>query len=144
MIFYVVSGVVRFYYLNEDATESDRLFAQGGTFIRPVTAVRLGLLYGCQALSTCVVMTASYETLCSMFESNLNFQKFDERLSREMLSRKDRHLRALQDLSAAERVQDFGKRFPDLVETVPQYHIANYLGMSPVSYSRLKKKLPES
>ena len=137
-IFYVAEGLVRFYYLNDDATESDRLFAQGGAFVRPVTAVALGLPFGCQALAPSVVMTASYEALSRQLEASSAFRSFDERLSRSMLSMKDRHLRSLQVLSASERVQDFVQRFPDLVERVPQYHIANYLGMSAVSYSRLK------
>jgi len=140
LVFYVARGLVRFYYLNEDATESDRLFAQGGSFVRPVTAVPLGLAYGCQALAPSVVLTASYEHLSAVFANNLNFRKWDEAISRSMLTLKDRHVRSLQDLSAVERVQDFAARFPELVDTVPQYHIANYLGMSPISYSRLKNK----
>ena len=82
MIFYVAEGLVRFYYLNDDATESDRIFAKGGTFVRPVTAVSLGLSYGCQALSPSVVMTAPYESLWAKFEGSLAFHRFRRAVSR--------------------------------------------------------------
>lgn len=43
--------------------------------------------------------------------------------------------------SAEERYLAFIATYPDLVEQVPQHHIASYLGITPQSLSRIRKEL---
>lgn len=43
--------------------------------------------------------------------------------------------------SAEERYLAFLKTYPNLVEQVPQNHIASYLGITPQSLSRIRKEL---
>ena len=42
--------------------------------------------------------------------------------------------------SAKERFIDFIKKTPHLLDKVPQYHIASFLGITPQHLSRLKKE----
>jgi len=46
-----------------------------------------------------------------------------------------------QTKSAKERFEKFMKTTPHLLEKVPQYHIASYLGITSIHFSRLKKEL---
>jgi CRP-like cAMP-binding protein len=43
--------------------------------------------------------------------------------------------------SAKERYRIFLKEFPDLESRISQYQIASYLGISPVSLSRIRKEM---
>ncbi|WP_338733947.1 Crp/Fnr family transcriptional regulator [Mangrovimonas cancribranchiae] len=43
--------------------------------------------------------------------------------------------------SVKERYQEFKVLYPTIQDRVPNYHIANYLGMSPESLSRVRKQL---
>ncbi len=59
-----------------------------------------------------------------------------------------KHIRTLQDrinslLSdpAEERYLKFIKRYPDLMQRVPQWMVASYLGITPESLSRVRKEL---
>ena len=49
----------------------------------------------------------------------------------------------LQIHSAKERYENLLKRHPKLLQKVPLYHIANYLGIAPKSLSRIRKELFE-
>lgn len=49
----------------------------------------------------------------------------------------------LQVLSAKERYENLLKLHPEIFNKVPQYHIANYLGIAPKSLSRIRKELFE-
>ncbi len=44
-------------------------------------------------------------------------------------------------LSAEERYQNLQKKAPDLLNRVPQYLVASYLGIKPESLSRIRKRL---
>ncbi|HNX65881.1 MAG TPA: Crp/Fnr family transcriptional regulator [Bacteroidales bacterium] len=47
----------------------------------------------------------------------------------------------LQVLSAKERYENLLKRYPDIIQRVQLYHIANYLGIAPKSLSRIRKEI---
>ena len=40
-----------------------------------------------------------------------------------------------------QRVESFYRLYPDLIKRLPDYLVASYLGMTPISYSRIKKRL---
>jgi CRP/FNR family transcriptional regulator, anaerobic regulatory protein len=47
----------------------------------------------------------------------------------------------LQTLSATERYQKLLKEHPDILQKIPLYHIANYLGIAPKSLSRIRNSM---
>ena len=68
-----------------------------------------------------------------------------ERMFRIMMQRHVHALkkRLLQNMSrnAMDRYKMFLEQYPTVVQRVPQYHIASYLGITPVQLSRIRKKL---
>ena len=50
-------------------------------------------------------------------------------------------MRSLLQQQAKDRYLSFVQQYPDLIERVPQYHIASYLRITEVSLSRLKRSL---
>lgn len=46
-----------------------------------------------------------------------------------------------QTLSAKERYENLLREFPEIIQKVQQYHIANYLGVAPKSLSRIRKEI---
>ena len=64
----------------------------------------------------------------------------DAVLAQELVRRVDREL-ALATQPAKERLLALRAEKPGLEDTVPHHHLASYLGMTPVSLSRLRGKL---
>lgn len=50
-------------------------------------------------------------------------------------------LNSMMMLSAEERYLSFIKKYPQIVQRVPQHMIASYLGIKPETLSRIRKQL---
>lgn len=89
----------------------------------------------------------------------LTFSKKDEEASFDALPFMDRYFRiryqyayvALQErimqvssVSAADRYKAFAEANPELIQRIPQYLIASYLGIQPESLSRIRRRLAAS
>lgn len=76
-----------------------------------------------------------------LFEKVPKFNKFFRiKLTNAFLAMQDRILSAL-DKDSAERYLDFLNTYPTIEQRVPNYLIANYLGIKAESLSRLRRKL---
>ncbi|GAA4274259.1 Crp/Fnr family transcriptional regulator [Aquimarina gracilis] len=77
----------------------------------------------------------------------LDVPKFDRffriKLTNAFVALQDRILSSLEKTSA-ERYIEFRKTYPNIEQRVPNYLIANYLGIKPESLSRLRKQLAHS
>ncbi|MCB0196332.1 MAG: Crp/Fnr family transcriptional regulator [Anaerolineae bacterium] len=144
-LLFVCSGLLRFYYLSESGTESNKAFIAENTFAGPLAASVLGLpvIYGVQALESSILLVASYTDFVALFNEHPIFDRLGRKLAEWLLIHKELRARHLLQQQAKDRYLGFIEQFPELVDRVPQYHIASYLGITDVSLSRLKRSLRE-
>ncbi len=142
-LLFVCSGLLRFYYLSENGDESNKAFIAENTFAGPLAASALDLpvIYGIQALEPTTLLVASYADFVALFDENPVFDRLGRKLAEWLLIRKELRMRNLLQQQAKDRYLTFRQQFPDLVNRVPQYHVASYLGITEVSLSRLKRNL---
>ena len=140
----VLDGLVRCYYIDSDGSDMTRGFGADGGMIMDE---------GVLDYSEHICMWETLEDSTVMFFGTEEFDRFI--MSSEAL--KALWIRVLKDglrykmyrengflvESAAERYLHFKKLFPKLCETVPQKHIATYLGIAPESLSRIRKAMRE-
>lgn len=62
-------------------------------------------------------------------------------MSELMAAKLQESLARYRALSAEERYEDLATRRPDLLQRIPQYQIASYLGVRPESLSRIRRRL---
>ncbi|MEL6615221.1 MAG: Crp/Fnr family transcriptional regulator [Bacteroidota bacterium] len=142
-ILFVARGLLRFYYPSDDGRESNKAFVAEGEFAGALASANLGvpLLYGIEALEDTAVLVAPYRAFAALMDADPAFERLGRKLAELILSRKERRTRGFLLQSATERYLDLERQRPDLLQRVPQYHLASYLGVTDVHLSRLRREI---
>ncbi len=145
-IYYIVSGLIRVYYTSTDGKESNKAFGTEGMLGGPLVASILGLpsYYGIEALEDTELLVAPVRDFAALYDADPVFDRIGRRILEQSLVRKELRERSFLQQSATERYLEFVENHADLIQRIPQYHIASYLGISEVSLSRLKGDLVRS
>jgi len=138
----LLSGVVRVYY-NKEGNEYNKTFFMPGSFPTTLTALladeptRLNF----QALLPCTLLKFSYNAFRDLF----NKHRCLESLMLAILERewviKERHDIQMVTNDGATNYLIFRQEYPGLENLIPQYHIASYLGITPIQLSRIRAQL---
>lgn len=145
-LFFVCSGLIRFYYVDDDGMESNKAFIIENQFAGSLAAFALDqpVLYGVQALEPTTMLVASYADFVALYDHHPAFDRVGRKLAEWLLLGKEIRTRSLLQHQASERYQEFVRYYPHLMNRVPQYHIASYLGITDVSLSRIKRALHQN
>lgn len=94
-----------------------------------------------EALTESHYLSFPYAVLAELFEQRMAWQKFGRRLAEYLTLGLEERMVSLLLLSPEERYRELlasGKT--KILARVPQHYIANYLGMTPVSLSRIRSR----
>lgn len=136
------SGVVRCFYLNEQGTERNRSFHGAGHWVAgSVPPLPLSSPYAMEALGPVVVVELSYSTLQEWQRRFSHIGSVLEEALGHVFQQQAQREAELLSLPPEARYQVFLETHGDLVRQIPQHHVASYLGISPVSLSRIRARL---
>ncbi|REA64238.1 Crp/Fnr family transcriptional regulator [Dyadobacter luteus] len=143
-IYFMISGSCRLYY-EKDGEEKTTYFF----FENNLIADYLGCVtdnpssMSIQALEDCELIYFKYQTLTDLYESHPIYQVFGRKLAEYLFAGLDMRLAELLTLTPEERYLKFMntaiKR--KIIERIPQQYIASYLGITPVSLSRIRRRI---
>jgi CRP-like cAMP-binding protein len=139
LAYYCVRGLFRLYYLLPDGREYNKGFAMEYDFITSYGAMisREASYFSIEAMEDAVVIEIPYSLLEGLVDRSHSWERFVRRSVEALYIKKEERERQLLLLSARERYEQFLLKYPGLDARLPQYHIASYLGITPVSLSRL-------
>lgn len=139
---FINSGSFRVYYLsggkeinihfsfeNEFAVDYDSFFQE-----KPSR-------YFIQALEDSVITTFSLHTLQEAYNRSQNCERFGRQMAEYSYTTISKRLESFLFMNSEERYLDLLKTEPRIVNRVPLYHIASYLGLERESLSRLRRKI---
>jgi CRP-like cAMP-binding protein len=139
---FVEEGLFRFLYLQEDGSEATRAFVMEGGFL----AVRVSLTrdeiapFSIEALEDSSVLVSTRSSAFFRAPSP-HWAAFTAALCESRLDYKDRRIKGFLTKDAAGRYLDFLDEYPGVEDRVKQHHIASYLGVTPVTLSRVRARL---
>ncbi len=94
-----------------------------------------------EALEDSILIAISYDDLQIVYNNLKSGERFGRLMAQEAYSYLHKNIINKQIKSAKERFIEFMQTTPHLLEKVPQYHIATFLGITPQHLSRLKAQL---
>jgi CRP-like cAMP-binding protein len=138
--FFVLEGVLRSWVGDAQGREVTLGFHVGPGVLTPAIGrvVDDCSRVHCHALTAVRVAGFEASALVGCMLRDPAVQRWGDAVLRaELMRRADREW-ALAALPAAQRLQQFRAQFPGLEARIAQHHIASYLGITPVSLSRLR------
>ncbi len=140
--FFVLDGVLRTWVGDAQGREVTLGFHIGPGILTPAIARTAGpqSRVHCHALTATRVAGFDADTLTECMLRQPVVQQWGDAVLRGELMRRVEREWELAALPAAQRLERFGQQFPGLEALIAQHHIASYLGITPVSLSRLQAK----
>lgn len=93
-----------------------------------------------EALEECELLSIDHRDLQYLYNKLKKGERFGRLMAESAYSYLHRYIIDRQTKSASQRFKEFVERNPHLLDKVPQYHIATFLGITPQHLSRLKKE----
>lgn len=140
---FLTDGLARYYYLTREGKEFNKSFALPG---HPLTSI-ISLITGepapffIQALAPCDCLFLPYERMVALSDRYPDWNHLGRKLLERLAIKKERREADFLLLTPQERYQQFLKAYGDLAASIPNYHIASYLGVTEVALSRIRKRL---
>lgn len=139
---FVFSGVLREYYLTDQGNEYIKSFNFPGDFTGSYFDLLTEQPSTCniRAITDCELAVAKFSEFRKLFSQDIAWERLGRIFAENLFLKKARREYELLALSAEKRYDLLLESRPDIEELVPQYHIASYLGITPVSLSRIRAK----
>lgn len=142
-LYYLTSGLARYYYLTPKGVERNHTFAFEGTLVSCLSAYIAGkpCPFTVEAIESTRTLVIPSKIIQEMEDRAECWLRLKLRLIEHVALRKEYREAEFLIESAEDRYRHFLELYPKLAQRIPQYHIASYLGITPVGLSRIRKRL---
>jgi CRP-like cAMP-binding protein len=139
---YVAEGAFREYYADKNGREYNKAFCFKGDFTGSYYDLHLQSpsLAAIEALADSTVVVIEHKKYQKLVQADTFWLRVSHALAHNLLMKKFEKELQLLTLTAAERYELLQQRYPELEQLVPAYHIASYLGITPISLSRIRAR----
>lgn len=144
-IFLVLNGLLKSYYLDKEGEETIINFYKESDISGNWYSTLLGqpARLCIQALESTTIIQVDVKEVDALVFDNINLLRAYNQILKEKLISSLHKIWDNINEKPEVRYLKLQKERPDLLERVPQKQIASYLGITPVSLSRIKKRLSE-
>ncbi|QJB39142.1 Crp/Fnr family transcriptional regulator [Chitinophaga oryzae] len=94
-----------------------------------------------EALEDTAVFLVDYGTLQNLFDHSAYWERFGRLVTERLYTSSQQRAEALLLETAEQRYISLVMRHPQLIERIPLYHLASYIGVRQPSLSRIRKRL---
>lgn len=140
--YFVLKGCIRQYYLVEGEEITDQFFTEDHWVVSMASfsdKVPAPHYWSCS--EDCILVVGKEDTENDLYRRFPRFEMISRTVMGKMLARQQELSASYLTDSPEQRYLKLLKTRPDLLQRVPQYHIASYIGVKPESLSRIRKRL---
>lgn len=139
---FVEKGLLRHFICNEDKEETFYFSAENDfvcdfeSFMNRVPSKKTIV-----ALEDTTIYSLSYEKMQKFFSEVTTGERFGRLLIEEVFSKAIRYIISIHTDTAEQRYLNFLTSYKHIHQRIPQYYIASFVGVTPQSLSRIKRRL---
>ncbi len=139
----IISGIFRIYFITEQGDERILAFRCENQFLSAFSQFLQGKPTWCgiQALTDSVLLCINLKEYNQLLSEHSCWNRLGRKYLENLFIEKEKREREFLSEDATARYLSFKENNPGLEEKVSQYHIASYLGITPVGLSRIRKNL---
>lgn len=140
---FVIKGMLRQYYTKDGEEKTTYFFFENHLMTSYVSCItNKPSLVSIEALSDVTCLSFPYSILLQLFDKSMAWQKFGRLIAEYLGIGLEERMVSLLLQSPEERYIDLlNSNKKKIIERIPQHYIANYLGITPVSMSRIRNRI---
>lgn len=141
--YFILEGSCYSFYVNEKGDKNAIQFALEGYWITEAASyfTNKPAVFSIQALEPVRALLLSKENLDILCRSFPLYDRYFRILMQNSLSHLHYRIAVTTSEEAEHRYVEFSTNFPHIIQRIPQYLIASFLGIAPQSLSRIRKGL---
>ncbi|WP_422349343.1 Crp/Fnr family transcriptional regulator [Flagellimonas sp.] len=139
----IEKGVLRGFVYDSEGDEITTHFYQEGDMVVGSFLPNTQMTMSIQAMEDCQISIANYAEVMSYVNKDREITEIITREFQKLNHQLQSRLVSLLNLTSLEKYKRFLKDYPGLLNRIPHYHIANYLGITPTQLSRARKQFSQ-
>ena len=140
-LFFLIKGIVRGFFLDREGKDiTDCLFSSFGSAIWPSMSLTDAARIDLEAISDCTVLKLSVADIQHLLKQFPEIMLIYNLLLEHSLFYHWELRTMLYQCTAQERYEWFLKKYPGVIDQISHKYIASFLGMNPVTLSRLRNR----
>lgn len=144
-VYFINKGLLRFYYLTDEGNEvtgfifQENMFAGSHeSFFSQVPSVQI-----LESLEESELLAFSYDQLQQLFSEVPNMNVLVRKLLQQRMAFAQKLVASLIINKPQDRYTSYQELHPGLENRIPQHVLASYMGITPVSLSRIRKRISD-
>lgn len=141
--YFVNSGILRSFYINDNIIEHVLHFACEGWWIGDMYSYiseKPGNLF-IEVLEEAEIVILSKKNHQELYQQIPKLERFFRILAENSLVAHQERLMDNLSLTAEDRFEKFCTKYPTLIQSIPQKHIASFIGVTPEFFSKMKARM---
>lgn len=139
--YFVLKGLLRVYYTIDGEEKTTAFYAEMESFTPTSMVTRKPSEYNVVCVEDCVLNVSNEGMEKEFFKKFPRFELVCRKLSEKLLVKNQADFDQFKTASPEQRYLLLLEQKPDLIQRVPLNQLASYLGITPESLSRIRKRL---
>jgi CRP-like cAMP-binding protein len=143
IVAFVEKGASRLYKVNEDGSEHIVQFALEGSFMTDLYSFLTNdpSIYNIDAIEDSELVLITRSASDELRKLSPKYQEFIFQATSEAYVQLEKRITSTISLSLEERYIQLTENYPGIIQRVPQHMIASYMGLTPETLSRVRKRI---